>query len=89
MACECAALLKPLVWSRFPAFQAGVLLALASPVVCVLTVLRFRSADLRFPMLFATLVFALSGAQLFDPQVCWICSNDASSALISTWGCLD
>lgn len=38
------------------------LLALSSPVVCILTVLRFRSPNLRFPMLFATLVFAMSGA---------------------------
>ncbi|KAL4432408.1 hypothetical protein ABPG77_001707 [Micractinium sp. CCAP 211/92] len=48
------------IWAENTATKAGVLLALASPVVCVLTVLRFRSADLRFPMLFATLVFALS-----------------------------
>ncbi len=60
-------------WALFTASQAGVLLALASPVVCVLTVLRFRSADLRFPMLFATLVFALSGAHSSDRQVFELC----------------
>jgi len=41
--------------------QGTVLLSLSSVVAFCLTVLRFRSPELRFPMLFATLVFALSG----------------------------
>ncbi|KAL4430699.1 hypothetical protein ABPG75_005955 [Micractinium tetrahymenae] len=47
-------------WAKDSATKAGVLLALSSPIVCALTVLRFRLPDLRFPMLFATLVFAMS-----------------------------
>ena len=41
--------------------KAAVLLSLSSPVAFCLTVRRFQSPQLRFPMLFATLVFALSG----------------------------
>ena len=41
--------------------QIVVLLSLSSPLVFCLTVMRFHSADLKFPMTITTLIFALSG----------------------------
>lgn len=64
--------------------QAGALLALSSPVVVVLTVLRFRSPALGFPMLFATLVFAMSGEAPAGPAAACACGPaDRAPALLA------
>lgn len=56
---RCVPTLRPLSCTASP--QAAALLALSSPVAFILTVARFSGPRLQFPMLFATLVFALSG----------------------------